>query len=169
MNTLKLFSFLSIFITVSTISFAQKEKTETIPVSGNCGMCKNKIEKAAKGAGAADAKWDVDAKTLTVKYNGSTTNTAKIQDAVAAAGYDTRDVKTTDEAYNNLHGCCKYDRSTAVNDDQKMDCCKDGKCSKPGHDGKECCKNADSKMDCCKDGKCSKSGHDGKDCCKASH
>ncbi len=160
MNTLKLFSFLSIFITVSTISFAQKEKTETIPVSGNCGMCKNKIEKAAKGAGAADAKWDVDAKTLTVKYNGSTTNTAKIQDAVAAAGYDTRDVKTTDEAYDKLHGCCKYDRTAAVGNDQKMPARttqSDGS-ARSGTDG-----------DCCTDGKCSTAGHDGKDCCKASH
>jgi hypothetical protein len=26
----------------------------------------------------------------------------------------------------------------------------------------------DGKMDCCKDGKCSKEGHDGKDCCKKS-
>ena len=134
MNTFKLFSFLSIFTALTSVSSAQKTTKETIPVSGNCGMCKNKIEKAAKGAGAAEAKWDVEAKSLTVKYNSSTTNAAKIQDAVAAAGYDTRDVKTTDEAYNKLHGCCQYDR-TAAND-----CCKDGKCSKPGHDGKDCCK-----------------------------
>ena len=48
-----------------------------------------------------------------------------------------------------------------------MDCCKDGKCTKEGHDGKDCCKNINAgKMDCCKDGKCTKEGHDGKDCCK---
>ena len=160
---------------LATTSFAQKEKIETIPVSGNCGMCKSKIEKAAKGAGAAEAKWNVDAKTLTVKYNSFTTNAAKIQQAVASVGYDTRDVKTTGQAYDKLHGCCKYDRGTAINDDQKMpdrttqpdgDCCKDGKCSMPGHDGKDCCKNTDIKLDCCKDGKCSMPGHDGKDCCK---
>lgn len=151
-------------------SFAQKTKTETIPVSGNCGMCKTKIEKAAKAAGVEDAKWDVDAKALTVIYNSSTTNAAKIQNAVAAVGYDTRDVKASNEAYDKLHGCCKYDRAAAaVKDDAKMDCCNDGKCSKPGHDGKDCCKSDTEKMDCCKDGKCSKPGHDGKDCCKASH
>lgn len=164
MKTLKIFSFVALFIALATFSlpmssFAQKAKTETIPVSGNCGMCKSKIEKAAKTAGAEDAKWDVDAKALTVKYNSSTTNAAKIQQAVAAVGYDARDVKATTEAYNKLHGCCQYDRAAASNDDAKMDCCKDGKCSKPGHDGK----------DCCKDGKCNMAGHDGKDCCKASH
>jgi len=131
-------------------------------------MCKSKIEKAAKEAGVKEANWDVDAKVLTVKYTSSSTNAAKIQQAVAAAGYDTRDVKTTEEAYNKLHGCCQYDRLTTPTDQQKMNCCKDGKCSKAGHDSKDCCKKDDPGMDCCKDGKCSKEGHDGKDCCKAS-
>jgi copper chaperone CopZ len=173
MQTLKIFSFVALFMALATMSFAQKAKTETIPVSGNCGMCKSKIEKAAKSAGVEDAKWDVDAKVLTVKYNSSTTNAAKIQQAVAAAGYDTRDVKATTEAYDKLHGCCQYDRAAAAHDDAKKECC-----SKTDHDGKDCCKNTDSKMparktgsdgDCCKDGKCSMPGHDGKDCCKASH
>ena len=168
MKTFKIFSFVALFMAMASISFAQKAKTETIPVSGNCGMCKKSIEKAAKNAGAADASWDVDAKTLTVKYNSSTTNAAKIQESIAAVGYDTRDVKSSNEAYDKLHGCCKYDRASASNDDAKIDCCKDGKCSKPGHDGKDCCKKADASMDCCKDGKCSKAAHDGKDCCKAS-
>ena len=177
MKAFKIFSFVALFMAMASVSFAQKTKTETIPVSGNCSMCKKSIEKAAKNAGAADANWDVDAKALTVKYNSSTTNAAKIQESIAAAGYDTRDVKSSNEAYDKLHGCCKYDRAAASNDDAKMpartagsdgDCCKDGKCSKPGHDGKDCCKKADASMDCCKDGKCSKPGHDGKDCYKAS-
>ena len=167
MQTLRIFSFLTLFMALAAISFAQKAKTEATPVSGNCGMCKSKIEKAAKEAGVKEANWDVDAKVLTVKYNSSSTNAARIQQAVAAAGYDTRDVKTTEEAYGKLHGCCQYDRAISSSDQQKMDCCKDGKCGKAGHDGNDCCKKDDSKMDCCKDGKCSKEGHDGKDCCKA--
>ncbi len=171
MKTLKIFSFVAFFMALMSLSVHSlaQSKTETIPVSGNCGMCKSKIEKAAKTAGVDDAKWDSDAKTITVKYNSSTTNAAKIQQAIAAVGYDTRDVKATDEAYNKLHGCCKYDRGAATTEEQKMDCCKDGKCSKPGHDGKDCCKKHGEKSDCCKDGKCSKPGHDGADCCKASH
>ncbi len=175
MKSLKIFSVFILSMTIAGSSFAQKAKSETIPVSGNCGMCKGKIEKAAKTAGATEANWDVEAKTLTVKYNHSSTNAAKIQQAVAAVGYDTRDVKATDEAYDKLHGCCKYDRVSVSNNDEKMgagktadDCCKDGKCTKPGHDGKDCCKK-DGEMACCKDGKCTRPGHDGKACCKGGH
>ena len=58
MKALKIFSFATIFMAMATLSlpmssFAQNAKTETIPVSGNCGMCKSKIEKAAKTAAAA--------------------------------------------------------------------------------------------------------------------
>jgi len=169
MKTLKTFSFVAIFMALATISFAQKAKTETIPVSGNCGMCKSKIEKAAKTAGAADAKWDVDAKMLTVKYTSSTTNAAKIQNAVAAVGYDTRDVKATNESYDKLHGCCKYERTTDV---KKEACCtdkcemKDGKCT-----DMSACKD---KGCCGSDGVCKdaagcnhEGGHDTKAaCCK---
>ncbi len=167
MKTLKIFSFVTLFLSITIASIAQA-KTESIPVSGNCGMCKSKIEKAAKASGAQEAKWDADKKVLTVKYNSASTNAAKIQQAIAAVGYDTRDVKATDEAYNKLHGCCQYDRNVSSSAEDQMDCCKDGKCSKEGHDGKDCCKKEGAKMDCCKDGKCSKEGHDGKDCCKKS-
>lgn len=183
MKTLKIFSILLLCMAFTVISFAQKTKTETIPVSGNCGMCETKIEKAAKEAGASTAEWNAGTKSLTVKYNSSSTNAAKIQQAIAKVGYDTRDFKATDEAYDKLHGCCKYERTAAgeakhqCSDKCEMKdgkcameagCCKDGKCSQPGHDGKDCCKSADHHMDCCKDGKCSKPGHDGKDCCRKS-
>jgi len=181
MKTLRIFPFVALLMMVTTISFAQKTKSETFKVSGNCGMCKTKIEKAAKDAGATYAAWDVEKKEVTVKYNNSSTNTAKIQKQIAAVGYDNVGAKATDETYNKLHGCCKYDRAASTDKasccaegascsegHHKADCCKDGKCTKEGHDGKDCC-NKDGGMDCCKDGKCSKAGHDGKDCCKKSH
>lgn len=165
MKTLRIFSIVALLMAITSISFAQT-KTETFKVSGNCGMCKSSIEKAAKEAGAKDAKWDADTKVITVTYKSSATNTAKIQEKIALVGYDNQGAKATDESYNKLHGCCKYDRAAA---DEKMDCCKDGKCSMPGHDGKDCCKKDAGKMDCCKDGKCTKEGHSGADCCKKSH
>ena len=141
MKSLKIFSFVTILMASATLSFSQAAtKTENIPVSGNCNMCKSKIEKAAKGAGASSAVWNVKTKTLTIKYNSSTTNTAKIEQTVADAGYDTRDVKATDEAYNKLDACCQYKRTS---DNSKMDCCKDGKCTKEGHTGKDCCKKSE--------------------------
>jgi periplasmic mercuric ion binding protein len=128
-------------------SFNQKIKTETIPVSGNCSMCKSTIEKSAKKAGASTATWNIDTKILTIKYNTSTTNAGKIQKAIAAAGYDTRDFKATDESYNKLHACCQYDRTGVA---MKHEGCsgkcdmKDGKCADMATCiAKECCKDAE--------------------------
>ena len=166
MKTIRIFSVAVCMLGISGLAVAQT-KTETFRVSGNCGMCKTKIEKAAKEAGAKDASWNVDTKELTVTYKSSSTNTAKIQQKIADVGYDNVGFKTTTAAYDKLHGCCKYDRGSAT--EETMDCCKDGKCTKEGHDGKDCCKKADGKMDCCKDGKCTKEGHSGADCCKKSH
>lgn len=168
MKTLKIFSTLLISCAIATTSFSQKAKTEIFQVSGNCGMCETKIEKAAKAAGATYADWNKDTKVITVKYNSTSSNLAKIQKSIADAGYDNVGVKSTPEAYDKLHSCCKYDRTpVATASSEKMDCCKDGKCTKEGHDGKDCCKkDATAIMDCCKDGKCTKEGHDGKDCCK---
>lgn len=142
MKTLRILPVLAILLAITNFSFAQA-KTESIPVSGNCEMCKNTIEKAAKKAGASVANWDVEAKTLSVTYNSSSTSAEKIQKSIAAAGYDTRDVRGSDKAYNKLHACCKYER--AGND--KMSCCDAEKCGA----GENCCAG----MDCCKDGKCS--------------
>jgi mercuric ion binding protein len=177
MKTIRIFSILGFFLATVNFSFAQKAKpvnhvtTENIAVSGNCGMCKKTIETAAKKAGAAKADWDVDKKILAVTFNHATTDAAKIQHGIAAAGYDTRDVKADDKAYDKLHGCCKYERAAVAN----ASCCENDKCGK----GDNCCAG----MDCCKEGKCTmekkseKNGtsHDhslnsgtgtDKDCCK---
>jgi len=179
---MRIFSIAILSLAIATTATAQT-KTETFKVSGNCGMCKTKIEKAAKEAGAKSATWDADSKDLTVTYKSSTTNTAKIQEKIALVGYDNVGATATTEAYDKLHGCCKYDRAATKTDikadcckDGKCtmeghdgkDCCKDGKCTMEGHDGKDCCKKDGAKMDCCKDGKCTKEGHNGKDCCKKS-
>lgn len=154
MKTLPSFFFcLSLFTTASL--FAQT-KTETLAVSGECGTCKKKIETAAKSAGASYAVWNKDNKILTVKYKGTSTTTARIEKAVAAAGYDTPDVKASDKAYDKLDDCCKYDRATSA----KASCCNDAKCTETS---------------CFKDGKCTtdsacckEAGCDQKACCKKS-
>ena len=98
---------------VSMFSFAQTKdttSTEKIKVWGNCDMCKTKIEKAAKAAGAATADWNDESKILYVTYSASKSNNKKIQQKIADAGYDTQDERATDAAFNKLPGCCKYDR-----------------------------------------------------------
>jgi hypothetical protein len=154
MKTLQILFFSFLFISLSTLGFAQA-KTEKFNVSGECGTCKKKIEKAAKSAGATYALWNVDSKLLTVKYNSSSSNKAKIEQAIAGAGYDTPDYKATDDAYHKLDECCQYERSAAASptsccDSKKCEeaqCMKDGKCAKD--------------MSCCKDSGCTT-----KACCK---
>ena len=147
MKTIRIFSIASLLMLFASLVNAQVV-TESFSVSGNCGMCKSKIEKAAKDAGAATASWNMDTKILTITYTSSSTNTAKIQEKIASVGYDNEGAKATNESYDKLHACCKYDRGTVATG-TKPDCCKKSK-------------------DCHKDGKCAKEGKGGKDCCKKS-
>ena len=78
MKTLRIFSFTALLMAFATVSLAQA-KTETFKVSGNCGMCKSKIEKAAKEAGAKTAIWNVDTKMLTVFYKSSSSRLSRRQ------------------------------------------------------------------------------------------
>jgi len=164
MKTLKTVSLLSFLITFSLFSFGQT-KTESIPVSGNCGMCKSTIEKAAKKAGATTASWNKDTKVITLKYNSSSTNAAKIQQGIAAAGYDTRDFKADDAAYNKLHACCQYERTATT--DAKHQCgekcvMKDGKCADMAAcKEKGCCKDSEEckAMGCCSESKTDSHSH----------
>jgi len=49
---------------------------------------------------------------LKVKFNPEKTNLEKIQQLIASVGYDTELFKATDESYDKLHFCCKYERAT---------------------------------------------------------
>ena len=170
MKSIQIFSFALSFMAISLAGFAQKKVTETVAVSGNCGMCKSTIEKAAKNAGAAEATWDTEAKQLSVSYTSGKTDLARIQKAVAEAGYDTRDVKASDDAYSKLHACCKYDRTASTSATSTMHCqadckMKDGKCQDmDACKAKGCCKDA---ADCKEKGCCKQAGagSDASACC----
>ena len=159
MKTLNIYAALLFSIFAVNFSFAQTSvKNETIKVSGNCGMCKNKIEKAAKVAGATYANWNEETKILNVSYNTSKSNAEKIQKSIAASGYDTQNFKADDKAYNKLMSCCKYDRNTAfisTSGKSKMGCknpesCKDKSCYKNGKCNENLCKDmAECKSTCC--------------------
>lgn len=90
-------------------------------VRGNCGMCKNTIEKAANGVeGVASANWDVDKKKIDVSFDDTKTNAMAIHNAIAASGYDTEKVAGSEEAYEDLPGCCKYDHGMMMNQSGEM-------------------------------------------------
>jgi len=83
----------------------------TFTVLGNCGMCKDRIERAAYTVrGVRSASWDQDAQKLTVKFRPDRASQEQIERAVAKAGHDTENFLTHDEIHANLHHCCIYKR-----------------------------------------------------------
>lgn len=78
-------------------------------VSGNCEMCKDRIETTAKSIkGVAAAVWNEKTKKLEIDFNNSMTNLDVIQKTIAKIGHDTGKYKATDEVYDALPECCKY-------------------------------------------------------------
>ena len=121
---------LILLISISVaLSCQQNKKIETIVVKqevsivdpdisfgvrGNCGMCKTTIEKAALSVdGVEEASWSITSKILDVK-TANNLDSIKIHEAVANSGYDTELVLAVDENYNNLPGCCQYNREMVI-------------------------------------------------------
>jgi len=93
--------------TIATVKTTDKQATFT--VYGNCEMCKERIEKAAKlVTGVTSAKWNRDSNSINVTFNEKSTTLTEIHRAIAAAGHDTDKFKANDSVYNKLPGCCKY-------------------------------------------------------------
>ena len=86
-------------------------KTE-VHIYGNCGMCKKTIEKAGNKKNEAEVNWNKDSKMATITYDKTKTDVSRILKRIAEAGYDNEKFTAPDKAYNDLHGCCQYDRKT---------------------------------------------------------
>lgn len=108
MKALKFFS-VAVLTLLGSAVFAQT-KTESIKVSGECGMCKKNIETALKVPGINTASWNTKTKILKVSYDAAKISNDDIQKKVAAAGYDTPKYKATEADYKKLDDCCQYDR-----------------------------------------------------------
>jgi len=103
------------FVFFSLFSFAQekpsKNEKASFEVLGNCGMCKDRIEKAAISVkGVKYASWDIPSGQLRLVYNGLKTNLEAIEKQIAASGHDSERYKATAEIYEQLPACCKYVR-----------------------------------------------------------
>ena len=123
--------YLILITTILIISCENNKKTETITVKhqtsitnpeisfgvrGNCGMCKTTIQKAALSVdGVEEASWDIQTKVLDIRTKSNLDSiTIKIHNAVAKSGYDTELVLANSEDYNNLPGCCQYNREMEI-------------------------------------------------------
>jgi copper chaperone CopZ len=82
---------------------------EIFKVSGNCEMCKARIDKTAKSiAGVKSADWNVDTKILTVSFDAKKTKLSEIQKAIAKVGHDNIGGKADAKIYDDLPACCQY-------------------------------------------------------------
>lgn len=82
-------------------------------VYGNCEMCRERIEKAAKTVkGVLKANWNVETKMMEVTVLDNSIKAGKVSAAIAAAGHDTEFEKAPESAYEELPGCCRYDRES---------------------------------------------------------
>ena len=108
MKTLKI-ALLAAFQLVAVSVFAH-EKQDSVKVSGNCGMCKSRIEKAARINGVKTVEWNEESKMLVVSYDTHAVTLDEIQKKVAAVGHDTEKYRAEDAVYKKLPGCCRYER-----------------------------------------------------------
>lgn len=99
---------LAFVFTSNNSAFAANPKTETLKVSGNCDMCKARIEKVAKIDGVTKAEWSEKTKTLTATFDPAKTSIDAIGKKIAEAGHDNDKAKATDKAYDKLPSCCQY-------------------------------------------------------------
>ena len=92
-----------------------------IPVSGVCEMCKDRIEQSASGISFVQmSEYVLEEQTLYVFYQSKVLNDKEAADSIAqklaSIGHDAAHYTATDEAYQQLHDCCKY-RDLAVVED----------------------------------------------------
>ena len=107
---------IAISVLLSTTGNAQikNAKTESVKIYGNCGMCETKIEKAGNIKKIANVDWNQETQMATLTYDATKTNQDEILKRIALVGYDSDKFLAPDDVYNNLHGCCQYDRVAKV-------------------------------------------------------
>ena len=92
-------------------SIAKTVASFNFEVSGKCGMCKKRIEKAAKAvSGVTNATWDKESKVINIEVSDASVTNKVVSKAIAKVGHDTEFNKAETADYDGLPGCCKYDR-----------------------------------------------------------
>ena len=99
-----------------TISSAQIKNsvTENVKIYGNCGMCEKTIEKAGNLKNVATVDWNKDSKMASITYDSKKTTQDEVLKRIALAGYDSDTFLAPENVYNELPGCCQYDRESKI-------------------------------------------------------
>ena len=101
-------SSLVLLISCNTIKHARNEQ---VHIYGNCGMCKETIEKAGNKKNEAKVDWNKDTKMADLTYDTTKTNQNDILKRIAKAGYDSENFLAPNDVYNSLPECCHYNRN----------------------------------------------------------
>ena len=98
-----------LFVAPTTMS-AQKAKLDTVKIqsSAECDMCKAKVEKeVGVMKGVKYVNVDLKTQVITVAYNNTKTDPAKIKTVISNLGYDADEVKANNRAQKKLPACCQ--------------------------------------------------------------
>ena len=105
---------LLVLLSVPLEAQIKNTKTDTVKIYGNCGMCKTTIEKTGSIKKIATVDWNQETQMATLTYDSKKTNPDELLKRIALAGYDSDQFLAPDDVYNNLHGCCQYERVAKV-------------------------------------------------------
>ena len=110
-----------VLVCMGMFAFSQNKNAKAnIEVDGVCGMCKERIEKAAiRTKGVKSAVWNVDTHELKLIFDERKTDVKIISKSIAAVGHDTKEIKATDEQYHSVHACCLYRDDEVKKDHEK--------------------------------------------------
>lgn len=93
---------------VSACDSVNSKKQTSFYVRGNCGMCEERIEIAAKEVdGVLFADWNVKTKQLDITYDTLKVDVPKLQQTVANVGHETNNYKSPEEVHEDLPLCCQ--------------------------------------------------------------
>lgn len=85
---------------------------QSFKVSGNCTMCKARIEKVARSVtGVSKADWNITTKMLAIEFDPQKAKVADVQAAIARSGHDNDGANASTATYDNLPPCCQYKRN----------------------------------------------------------
>lgn len=94
---------------VSNQQVSASSKHVMFGVHGTCGMCKERIEKAAKSVpGVKIAQWDQAKQMIHLQIDTKKTSVDVVAKAIAKVGHDTDKYKADKKAYSELPECCQY-------------------------------------------------------------
>jgi hypothetical protein len=104
-----MFSLLLIIACLVPVAAQDQTVTEAeFRVSGNCSMCKTRIERAVSVKGVKFARWNKSTRMLKIAFLAATITTDSLQRRLAAVGHDTDAYRAPDTVYEALPACCLY-------------------------------------------------------------